>query len=336
MTIRTACSSALVGLHEACLAIQRGECGSAIVGGSNLILAPGMTAFMTEKGVLSPDGSCKTFSADANGYGRGEAITAVYIKPLESAIRDGNPVRAVIRSTTTNSDGRTPGYSTPSTESQEALIRKAYELACITDFSQTAFVECHGTGTSVGDPIEANAVARVFGDSGVYIGSIKPNLGHSEGASGLSSLMKAVLALEHRTIPPNIKFSNPNPKIRFQEANLTVPLEPTSWPESRQERVSVNSFGIGGSNAHVIVDSARIFNTPKPVRESRLVSSPHLLLFSAGTAISLRKMKESFQDLVSDEPQDLQHLAYTLANRREHLAHRAFMVLGATRCSIRR
>ena len=334
MTIRTACSSALVGLHEACLAIQRGECGSAIVGGSNLILAPGMTAFMTEKGVLSPDGSCKTFSADANGYGRGEAITAVYIKPLESAIRDGNPVRAVIRSTTTNSDGRTPGYSTPSTESQEALIRKAYELACITDFSQTAFVECHGTGTSVGDPIEANAVARVFGDSGVYIGSIKPNLGHSEGASGLSSLMKAVLALEHRTIPPNIKFSNPNPKIRFQEANLTVPLEPTSWPESRQERVSVNSFGIGGSNAHVIVDSARIFNTPKPVRESRLVSSPHLLLFSAGTAISLRKMKESFQDLVSDEPQDLQHLAYTLANRREHLAHRAFMVTRRERLGV--
>ena len=324
MTIRTACSSALVGLHEACLAIERGECASAIVGGSNLILAPRMTAFMTEKDVLSPDGSCKTFSADADGYARGEAITAVYIKPLDSAIRDGNPVRAVVRSTTTNSDGRTPGLSTPSTESQEALIRKAYELAGITDFSQTAFAECHGTGTSVGDPIETNAIARVFGDSGVYIGSIKPNLGHSEGASGVSSLMKAVLALEHRTIPPNIKFSSPNPKIPFQEANLTVPLEPTPWPESRQERVSVNSFGIGGSNAHVIVESA--CNTPRPPRANQLASSPHLLLFSAATPPSLRKMKESFQDLVSEKPEDLQHLAYTLANRREHLAHRAFMV----------
>lgn len=132
MTIRTACSAALTGLHEAFLAIQQGDCKAAVVGGANLIMAPGMTAFMTEKGVLSPDGSCKTFSADANGYARAEGILAVYIKPLETALRDGNPIRAIIRSTATNSDGKTKGILQSSPESQEAIMRKAYQTAGIT------------------------------------------------------------------------------------------------------------------------------------------------------------------------------------------------------------
>ncbi|KAI3399737.1 hypothetical protein diail_5804 [Diaporthe ilicicola] len=334
MTIRTACSSALVGLHEACLAIQQGHCKSAVVGGANLIMAPGAMASMTEKGVLSPDGSCKTFSADANGYARGEAVTAIYIKPLDAAVRDGNPIRAVIRSSMSNNDGKTPGMSCPSTESQVAMIRDTYREAGIADFSQTAFVECHGTGTAAGDPIEANAVAQVFGDAGVFIGSVKPNLGHSEGASGITSVVKAVLALENRTIPPNIKFSSPNPDIPFKERKLVVPLEPTPWPESRSERVSVNSFGIGGSNAHVVLDSARSFGVPAaPAREqdARLATSPHLLLLSASSAASLQRMTGDLEAWLTDERhaaanRELQHVAYTLAHRREHLPHRAFMV----------
>lgn len=338
MTVRTACSSALIGLHEACLAIQQGHCQAAIVGGANLILAPGAMASMTEKGVLSPDGSCKTFSADANGYARGEAVTAVYIKPFDAAIRDGNPIRAVIRSTMSNNDGKTPGMSCPSTESQEAMIRKTYDIAGITDVSETAFVECHGTGTSVGDPIETNAVARVFGDKGVFIGSVKPNLGHSEGASGISSLIKAVLALENCTIPPNIKFSSPNPKIPFEDRRLVVPVEPTPWPESRQERISINSFGIGGSNAHVILDSARSFNVPGPTpSSSNTMANPHLLLFSASSAASLQRMVHEFQGwLVDDGSRDkqLEHVAYTLAHRREHLPHRAFLVARRDRLGV--
>jgi acyl transferase domain-containing protein/SAM-dependent methyltransferase len=330
MTIRTACSSALVGLNEAVLAIQRGDCEGAVIGGANLIFAPAATAFMTEKGVLSPDGSCKTFSADANGYARGEAITAVFIKPLKAALRDGNPIRAVIRSVVSNSDGKTPGISHPSTESQEALIRKAYYTAGINDFSKTAFVECHGTGTSTGDPVETNAVARVFGDSGVLIGSVKPNLGHSEGASGLTSLIKGVLALENRIVPPNIKFSSPNPKIPFKERNLTVPVEPTPWPEFRSERVSINSFGVGGSNAHVILDSARSFAIPDHEPDDRLVG-PQLILLSASSAISLQKMTGSFQDWLPTQQDRLQSIAYTLANRREHLPHRTFMIASRSR-----
>jgi acyl transferase domain-containing protein len=216
-----------------------------------------MTIAMTEQGVLSPDGRCKTFDAAADGYARGEAINAVYIKKLSDAIRDRDPIRAVIRATASNADGKTSSMSVPSLESHEAMIRDAYNAAGIKDHSRTAFVECHGTGTAVGDPLEVGAVANVFGgQKGVYIGSIKPNVGHSEGASGLTSVIKAVLALERKIIPPNINFCTPNPKIAFEEANLKVPTVPIPWPTEFSERVSINAFGIGGANAHVILDSA--------------------------------------------------------------------------------
>jgi acyl transferase domain-containing protein len=145
-----------------------------------------MTVAMTEQGVLSPSASCKSFDADADGYARGEAISAIHVKPLKDALKDGDPIRAVIRSTSINSDGKTAGLSCPSSESHEALIRKAYQVAGITDFSQTAFVECHGTGTPIGDPLEATAVANVFWKDGVYIGSVSPSY-HTDGISSLTT-----------------------------------------------------------------------------------------------------------------------------------------------------
>ena len=172
MTIRTGCSSALVGLHEACQALYSGECSSAVVAGTNLIITPTMTIAMTEQGVLSPTGSCKTFDAAADGYARGEAINAIYIKKLDDALRDGDPIRAVIRSTSTNCDGKTPGIAYPSSESHEQMIRRAYRVAGIRDISQTGFVECHGTGTAVGDPLETAAIANVFEGKGTFIGSV--------------------------------------------------------------------------------------------------------------------------------------------------------------------
>ncbi|KAJ9306417.1 hypothetical protein DTO217A2_4156 [Paecilomyces variotii] len=325
MTIRTACSSALVALNEACAAINRGDCGSALVGGVNLILAPGMSMAMQEQGVLSSDGSCKTFSADANGYARGEAVTAVYVKPLADAIRDGNPIRAVVRSTSHNVDGKTPTLSQPSTQAQEALIRRAYELGGISDFGETAMVECHGTGTPTGDPIEANAVARVFGEKGVYIGSVKPNLGHTEAASGLVSLLKMVKALEHRTIPPNIKFTTPNPSIPFDEAKLIVPTEPMPWPKDKLERVSVNSFGIGGANAHVVLESAATYNVPDAIYETP--EEPQLLLFTANSAKSITRVVDNCKEWIEKNPDKISDLAYTLARRREHLPHRAYAIV---------
>ena len=324
MIIRTACSASMIALHEACQSIGRGDCTSAIIGGVNLILAPGMTTNMAEQGVLAADGSCKTFSADANGYARGEAVNALYIKPLADAIRDGNPIRAVIRATASNSDGKSPqGGSAPNAEAQEALMRRAYELAGL-DFSKTGYVECHGTGTPVGDPIETDAVARVFGEDGVYIASIKPNLGHSEGASGITSVMKAVLSLEHQIIPPNIKFSAPSPKIPWESGKLKVPLEPIPWPKTRAERVSVNSFGIGGSNAHIVIDSARSFNVPSLSKPA--TDTPQLLVYSANAAESLKKLAANYSDFAEKHPDSIKDLAYTLSNRRVHLPHRAFAI----------
>lgn len=176
MTIRTACSASLSGLHLACQALRSGDCETALVAGSSLIMDPAMTLDMSQQGVLSPTGSCKTFDAAADGFARGEAINAILIKPLDQALRDGDPIRAVIRSTAVNSDGKTSHLGSPSTESQEQMIRRAYEAAGIEDFSRTPFFECHGTGTAVGDPLEVAAVGNVFGQHQTYIGSVSPSL----------------------------------------------------------------------------------------------------------------------------------------------------------------
>ncbi|EOD49628.1 putative polyketide synthase protein [Neofusicoccum parvum UCRNP2] len=327
MTIRTGCSSSLVGLHEACQAIYSGECESAVVAGTNLIITPTMTLALSEQGVLSPTGSCKSFDAKADGYARGEAINAVFVKKLSDALRDGDPIRGVIRATATNCDGRTQGIANPSSESHEALIRRAYQVANISKIADTGFVECHGTGTKIGDPQEASAVGRVFGGKGVLIGSVKPNVGHSEGASGLTSLIKAVLALEKETVPPNINFSEPNPRIAWDEFNLRVPTAPVPWPADRLARVSVNSFGIGGANAHVILDSAKPYRSAAPAAR---MPGPRLLLFSANHADSLREGVEKIQDYAEAYPARLDGVAHTLAARREHLAYRAFAVADGT------
>lgn len=162
----------MTGLHLACQAINSGEIPAAIVAGSSFILSPSMTQDMTAQGVLSPSGLCKTFDSSADGYARAEGVTALLIKPLADAIRDGDPVRAVIRSTTINSDGKTSNIGVPSVQRQMDMIREAYDKAGITDLSQTPFVECHGTGTSVGDPLEATAIAKAFGNAGTYLGSV--------------------------------------------------------------------------------------------------------------------------------------------------------------------
>jgi acyl transferase domain-containing protein len=327
MTVRTACSASLIGVNEACMAIARGDCTSAIVGGSSIIMAPAFTAAKSEQGILSPDGSCNTFSANANGYARGEGIVAIYLKPLADAIRDGNPVRAVVTGSAANHNGHTPTVSQPSCQAQEALIRQAYRNAGVTDIARTGFFECHGTGTRTGDPIETAAVSACLGKAGVHIASVKANLGHTEGAAGLVGVLKAVLALENRTIPPNIKSLPRNPAIPFEDANLIVPTEPTPWPEDRDERVSVNSFGLGGSNAHAIIESAASFNATRKFETSKAASNtPHLLLFSANTPASLKAMGEKYETFLDKNPDLLPDVAYTLANKREHLPHRTFAV----------
>lgn len=178
LTVKTACSSSLVALHLACQALRRGECSGAVVGGTNIITAPDMSIAMTEQDIVSADGRCKSFDASADGYGRGEAINAVYIKRLADAVADGNPVRAIIAGTGINCDGKSPSLASPASEAHEALIRDTYAAAGLR-VADTPFVECHATGTAVGDPLEAAAIARVFGGTGTYVGAASAALSHA-------------------------------------------------------------------------------------------------------------------------------------------------------------
>ncbi|KAF4208764.1 hypothetical protein CNMCM8927_008713 [Aspergillus lentulus] len=316
-------------LHEACQALQTGSCSSAIVAGTNMLLTPSMSVTMSDNMVLSPDGLCKTFDANANGYARGEAVNAVYIKTLEEAIADGDPIRAVIRATSANYDGRTAKIFAPDIAGQERLIRKAYERAQIDNIAETAFVECHGTGTRRGDMVEATAIAQTFHPHGVHIGSVKTNFGHAEGASGLTAVIKAVLALEHRMIPPNMHFRQPNPYIPFQEARLKVPVEPTPWPENRKERVSVNGFGVGGANAHAILESASSIVSVEPKQEPRRGLAPRLLVCSAHSKTALDARMNAIRSYLAFRPQALADVAYTLGVRRDHLSHRSFTIVNS-------
>ncbi|KAL3453049.1 hypothetical protein BJX65DRAFT_302946 [Aspergillus insuetus] len=347
VTTRTACSSSLTALHSACQSLIAGDCSSAIVATANLILSPAPCIIMQEQGIISPSGSCKSFDADADGYARGEAVSAIYVKRLSDAVRDGDPIRSVIRSSCINSasasysasasrsesgsgvDGRS--ITTPSADAQEALIHRGLKLAGVTDSKSVAMVECHGTGTQVGDPIEATAVGNVFGEHGIYIGSVKANLGHSEGASGLTSIIKMTLALEKRIIPPNINFSTPSPKIPWERLKLKVPTEPTPWPADCAELVGINSFGIGGSNAHVLLASAAAFDLNQPPASKETVkgsASPasHLLPFSAKHPTAVSRMISNHQAYSLSHPDSLPGMAHSLALKREVLSHRAFCV----------
>ncbi|CRG87956.1 Lovastatin nonaketide synthase [Talaromyces islandicus] len=340
MTVKTGCSSSLVCLDMACEAIRKGDCDGALVCGTSLIFSPTMTMALSDQGVLAEDGICKSFDASANGYGRGEAINAIYIKKLSQAIQDQDDIRAVIRGTSVNTDGRTNGMLTPSPIAQEALIRQAYKQAGIENMCETAIVECHGTGTPVGDPLEATAVANCFGAEGVLITSVKPNVGHSEGAAGITSLIKAVLAIEHRQVPPNIHFTKPNPQIPFERCKLRVPVDVEAWPHSRAERVSVNSFGIGGVNAHVVLESLEQYFKydsrylkPAPLLnglgpENGVADVQQLMLLSTHSEYSLKEAINEHRMYLEQTDGSFKDVAYTLANRRDHKArsHRAFAV----------
>ncbi|KAK2596464.1 hypothetical protein N8I77_013354 [Diaporthe amygdali] len=330
--VKSACSSSLIALHEAFRAIHAGDIRGALVGGVNMLLSPTQTAGMYKAGVLSPRDQCRSFDASADGYCRAEGVNMIYIKRLDDALRDGNPIRAIIRGTATNADGKGEGLFAPSAVGHEALIRSCYESAGIDDLGRTAHFECHGTGTKAGDPTETTAVANVFGEhGGISIGSSKPNLGHSEGASGITSVIKSVLALERQTLLPNIHFENPNPSIPW-ERGLHVPVDATPLPEDRAERISINAFGLGGSNAHVILDSARSFGVGAPSADETsedqqaVESQPRLLVYTANNAESAKTGAERHAQFLADTPDALADAAYTLAVRREHLTWRTFAV----------
>ncbi|KAH7265653.1 uncharacterized protein BKA55DRAFT_590873 [Fusarium redolens] len=321
VTVDTACSSSLVGLHLAVQGLRMGEAEQAIVGGTNLIFSPDIMVAMSLLGFLSPDGRSYAFDHRAKGYARGEGIATLVLKPLDKAIRDGDPIRAVIRGTGVNSDGRTAGITLPNGDAQAELIREVYANAGL-DPAETGYFEAHGTGTQAGDPMEAGAIHRVFTanrqrSSPLYLGSIKTNIGHLEGASGLAGVVKAVLCLEKGQIPPNMNFEKPNERLDLEAWNIKA----TDVPR----RASVNSFGYGGTNAHVVLDS---YDASK--HEVKTIDSEidrRVFVFSAGhqeaASSLLARMASYLRDIPTEKhARVLQQLAYTLSQRRSQLSHR--------------
>ncbi|KAF7504184.1 hypothetical protein GJ744_002603 [Endocarpon pusillum] len=331
----TACSSTIYCLHNAVTALQGHDCDAAIVAGANLITAPEQHLGTMKAGVLSPTSTCHTFDASADGYGRAEGVSALYVKRLSTARRDNDPIRAVIRGTAINANGKTSGITQPSIAGQEEVIRKAYRKAGI-DARDTPYVECHGTGTSVGDPMEVEALSRLFPrdrPSPLLLGANKTNLGHSEAASGISAVIKAVLAFEHKQIPATIGVRELNPKLHLDEWNMQVVTKPCPWP-TPLHRASINSFGFGGANAHAILESVDSFlpGYSKARRERTRDDSTktYVLPFSASTDRSLEaRVLDLAKRFNEGEQYDFEDVCYTLSKRRSKLPKRGFLLASA-------
>ncbi|CAG7951292.1 unnamed protein product [Penicillium nalgiovense] len=356
VTVDTACSGSLVALHLACQSLQTGDASTAIAAGVNLILSHEFMSTMSMMKFLSSDGRCHTFDEKANGYARGEAAGCLILKPLAKALHDHDKIRAVIRGTGSNQDGRTAGITLPNGAAQESLIRSVYARADL-DPSETDFVEAHGTGTLAGDPVETGAIARVFGigrppDNPVRIGSIKTNVGHLEGASGIAGVIKAVLMLENHMFLPNRNFEKINPRIPLDEWKLKVwvQLRPESWETIGPRRVSVNSFGYGGSNAHVIVEdaqgclsnwgldehhtiiSATTNNHAETVLSSPLASLSRIFMVSGFDERTCAQQMQALSNHIidrghkADQEKFLDDLAFTINERRSAFPWKAAVV----------
>ncbi|KAI0813402.1 putative polyketide synthase [Xylaria sp. FL0064] len=259
VTVDTACSSSLVALDLACQSIRQGNSTLGIVAGCNLLLSPDLFITLSSLGFLSPDGVCHSFDHRANGYGRGEGVGVLVIKGLAAAVKDGDTIRAVIRATGTNQNGRT-NLAQPSKELQKKLIQETYQKAEL-DKTRTGYFEAHGTGTALGDPLEAMAIGDTFAPEKestdpLYIGSVKANVGHLEGAAGIAGIIKTILVLEKGLIPPIANLEQLNENIDADFLNLKFPQAPISWSKPGLRRASVNSFGFGGTNSHAVLDDA--------------------------------------------------------------------------------
>ncbi|OJK01834.1 hypothetical protein ASPACDRAFT_50671 [Aspergillus aculeatus ATCC 16872] len=332
-TLDTACSSSIYCLHSAVTAIKAGECEGAVVAGANLIMGPEQHLGTMKGGVLSPTSTCHTFDASADGYGRAEGVSALYIKRLSAALRDGDPIRAVIRGSAVNANGKTSGITQPSIAGQAEVIRKAYRVAGI-DAQDTEYVECHGTGTAVGDPMEVEGLSRVFarkGRSPLLIGANKTNVGHSEAASGITAVIKAILAFEHKAIPATIGVVNLNPKLKLDEWNMKIVTRLTDW-SSNVRRVSINSFGYGGANAHTILEDpiqylSSINKLPQSLGDNPLPDTTFLLPLSASTSEALEARVVDLGHYIQNATEiDFASLAHTLANRRSRLSRRGYIL----------
>lgn len=329
MAIDTACSSSLVTLHQAVHSLRRGESSLAVVGGVNLILTAETTEALSKANILSPDSRCKVFDAQANGYVRSEGCGVVILKPLNKALADHDRILGIIRGCAIEQDGRTNGISSPNGLAQQSVIRKALSDADVSP-SELSFIEMHGTGTELGDPIEVAALAEVYGKTRpsdsekLFISSVKANIGHLEPAAGMAGLIKAILCIQHRQIPEQIHIKTPNPYIKWNRIALQLPKKLTAITPSSENlpiKAGVSSFGFGGTNAHVILEEAP--DLPRPSEKRAESTAPELILLSAKTSKALFEQVIRLQEyMLHHSDIALGDLAFSLATTRSHFEER--------------
>lgn len=356
LTINTACSSSMVALHQACESLRRGESDMALVASANVALCSDMFVYLGKQNFLSSSGKCKAFDASGDGYGRGEGIAALVLKRVPTAVEEKSPIRAVIRGTGVNQNGRMKGITLPSVDAQMALIQKTYQSAQL-PVTDTPYVEAHGTGTKAGDPVELEAIGRAISqarksDSGkeVIVGSGKSSIGHTEASAGLASIIRSVLILESGLIPPNVYLTELNPNLRLDEWNVKIPTQLTPWPSDCDfRRISVCSTGYGGTNAHAILDESHHYLQQKGLLDGGPLERPpiwsaveqlsdpdcanispskrFLLTVSSDHEEGIQQQLASLAQWCStveksDSGTALADLAYTLDQRRSHFAWR--------------
>ncbi|MFI9594971.1 SDR family NAD(P)-dependent oxidoreductase [Nonomuraea sp. NPDC052265] len=330
--VDTACSSSLVALHHAVRAIEDGECEAAIAGGVNLTLSPGLYIAFAKSGMISEDGVCKTFDERADGYGRGEGCGAVLLKPLRTALEDGDQILAVIRGSAVNHGGRASSLTAPNPEAQARVLVDAYRKADV-DPARVTYIEAHGTGTRLGDPIEIEgmkkAFARLYADRGrpvpdvphVALATVKTNIGHLEAAAGIAGLLKVLLCMRHGALPPTIHYERPNPYVRLEGSPFTVNTRLTPW-DGADRVAGVSSFGFGGTNAHVVLEAYR------QQIPAGTAGEPRLLVLSAARREALEEYAQDVARYIREHPEiDLDRIAWTLQNGRRHLAERLAVVV---------
>ncbi|MEO0377464.1 MAG: beta-ketoacyl synthase N-terminal-like domain-containing protein [Cyanobacteria bacterium P01_A01_bin.17] len=325
LSVDTACSSSLSAMHLACQSLRHDECSVAIAGGVNGILNPEATINFSKAQMLSADGRCKSFDQAADGFGRAEGCCVVVLKRLSDAVADGDNIRAVILGSALNHTGRTSGLTVPKGPAQQKVIRDAIATTQLTP-SQISYIEAHGTGTALGDPIELGALHEVFGphrSEPLLVGSVKTNIGHLEAASGMAGLIKVVLSLQHSAIPANLHFKTPTPHFDWSQP-LQVPTQLTPWPSSDQPRTAgVSAFGFNGTNAHLVVSEPPGF----PISQA-----PHLpyqlLTLSARNALALQQLINRYINFLNHHPQlpSLGELCWTANTGRSHFSHRLAVI----------
>ena len=333
MAIDTSCSSSLVSIHLACQSLRLGECDAALAGGVCLNLAPDTSIALSRTQMLNPEGRCKTFDASANGFAKGEGCGIIVLKRMSDALADGDNILAQIRGSAVNHNGRSSSLIAPNGLSQQAVIRQALANAGVRPES-VDYLEVQGTGTSVGESIEVGALSAIYGQNRpaerpLAIASVKTNIGHTEAASGVASLLKVVLALQNKQIPPHLHLKQPNPYIEWNEIPFKVPTELMPWKKESSRFAGISAFGFSGTNAHIVLEEAP---TPEPVKNSNSLEPPlHLLALSAKTETALVQLAQKYQKYIAANPNlDIANICFSANSGRSHFQHRLSIIASTT------